>query len=139
MKSYLDIFTQSYQRVIGVTHADKDFFSAFYDAFVSDSSEAAEKFRNVDMQAQREHLRKSLDHMVYFSIDRQDSDEMTRIAGTHSKSGRDIRPELYERWLDSLIRTVRTYDPQFDEDVEIAWRVVLAPGIAYMKLRYEME
>ena len=139
MKSYLDIFTQSYQRVIGVEHAGKDFFAAFYDAFVSESAEAAEKFKDVDMEAQRDHLRKSLDHMVYFSIDRQDSDEMTRIAKAHSRSGKDIAPTLYERWLDSLVTTVRTYDPQFDEDVEIAWRVVLAPGIAYMKLRYAME
>ena len=95
--------------------------------------------KSVDMQAQRAHLRKSLDHMVYFSIDRQDSDEMTRIARAHSKSGKDIPPTLYECWLGSLIETVRTYDPQFDEDVEIAWRVVLAPGIAYMKLRHAME
>ena len=139
MKSYLDIFTESYQRVIGVHQAEKDFFAAFYDAFVRDSSDAAEKFRGVDMDAQKAHLRKSLDHMVYFSIDRQDSDEMTRIARAHSKRGKNIEPALYERWLDSLIETVSTYDPQFDEDVEIAWRVVLAPGIAYMKLRYELE
>lgn len=136
MENYLEIFTKSYQRVVAENRADKDFFTAFYDAFFSDSAAARAKFRNVDMQEQKQHLRKSLDHMVYFSIDRQASDEMTRIARAHGKSGKDISPGLYECWLDSLVRTVREYDPKFDDDVEIAWRVVLAPGIRYMQLQH---
>lgn len=137
MKNYLEIFTDSFHRVIDAEVDDVGFFATFYDAFVSDSAEAAEKFRNVDMQKQQEHLRKSLDHMVFFSIDRQATEEMLRIAAIHSKSGNDIRPELYERWLDSLVRTVRAFDPEFDDEVETAWRVVLAPGISYMQLQYE--
>lgn len=137
MKNYLEIFTESFQRVVGAKVGGVDFFAAFYDAFVSDSAEAAEKFRNVDMQRQQEHLRKSLDHMVFFSIDRQATEEMLRIAAVHSNSGNDIQPELYERWLDSLLRTVRAFDPEYDDEVEIAWRVVLAPGISYMQLQYQ--
>ncbi len=137
MQNYLEIFTESFERDVKISMAGKDFFAAFYDAFVDDSAEAAEKFRNVDMRRQREHLRKSLDHMVYFSIDRQASDEMLRIARVHSKSGNDIRPALYDSWLESLVRTVREYDPRFSDDVEIAWRVVLAPGISYMQLQYQ--
>jgi len=136
MENYLEIFTKSYQRVINEKRADKDFFTAFYDAFIDDSAAAREKFRNVDMQKQKEHLRNSLDHMVYFSIDRQASDEMTRIARAHGKSGTDVGPALYDCWLNSLVKTVHEYDPQFDDEVEIAWRVVLAPGISYMQLQH---
>ena len=136
MKNYLEIFTASFQRVVDGSVGDVDFFEAFYESFVGNSPEAAEKFRNVDMQKQREHLRKSLDHMVYFSIDRQAGDEMSRIARAHSRSGNDIHPELYLLWLDSLVSTVRAYDPDFNDEVEIAWRVVLAPGISYMQLQY---
>jgi hypothetical protein len=136
MENYLEIFTESYQRVVASSQGDKDFFAAFYDAFINDSAVAREKFRGVDMLKQKEHLRKSLDHMVYFSIDRQASDEMRRIARAHGRSGKDISPELYESWLDSLVNTVREYDPRFDDEVEIAWRVVLAPGISYMQLQY---
>lgn len=137
MTSYLEIFTESYQRVANADSPERDFFAAFYDAFVADSKEAAEKFSNVDMQKQQQHLRTSLDQMVYFSIDRQAGEELAEIAKTHSKSGRDIKPELYERWLDSLLKTVREYDPEYCDDVEVAWRVVLAPGISYMQLQYE--
>jgi hemoglobin-like flavoprotein len=137
MQNYLEIFTQSYQRVVNVTDASLDFFTAFYEVFVKDSSEAAERFRNVDMNLQRDHLRKSLEHMVYFSIDREASDEMLKTARSHSKSVRDIQPELYERWLESLLKAVRKYDPEFSDEVEIAWRVVLAPGISYMQLQHQ--
>ena len=137
MQNYLEVFTDSFLRVAEAKIGETGFFTAFYDAFVSDSAEAAEKFRNVDMQKQQEHLRKSLDHMVFFSIDRQATDEMLRVAKIQSKTGHDIRPDLYERWLESLVGTVRAFDPEFDDEVEIAWRVVLAPGISFMKLQYQ--
>lgn len=137
MKNYLEIFTASYQRVSAIAVADRDFFEAFYDTFTSLSTEAAEKFQGVDMLKQREHLRNSLDQMIYFSIDRKASDMLLNTAKTHSKSGKDIRPELYEAWLESLLQTVRKFDSQFNEETEIAWRVVLAPGISYMQAQYD--
>lgn len=137
MQNYLELFTDSFQRVINRRVGDEDFFAAFYEVFVGDSVEVAEKFSHVDMQKQREHLRKSLDQMVYFSIDRQASDEMFRIARIHSVSGNDIRPELYECWLESLLKTVSRFDPQFSDEVDIAWRIVLAPGISYMQLQHQ--
>ena len=134
--SYLDIFTQSHARVVDSRRDDKDFFAAFYDAFTARSAAAAEKFSGVDMAAQRAHLKNSLDQMVYFSIDRQAGARMEQIAATHSRSGRNISPELYTSWLDALVDTVREYDEDFDAEVEAAWRIVLAPGISYMQLMY---
>ena len=29
------------------------------------------------------------------------------------------------------------FDPKFNEEIELAWRVVLAPGIEYMKYKYD--
>ncbi len=31
----------------------------------------------------------------------------------------------------------RRYDPEFDEDVELAWRLKMAPGIDYMSFQYD--
>lgn len=136
MKNYLEIFTASYQRVSAISVADRDFFESFYQAFTGTSTEVADKFKNVDMEKQRHHLRTSLDQMIYFSIDRKASDTLLSTAKTHSKSGKNIRAELYEVWLESLLQTVRQFDTEFDAETEIAWRVVLAPGISYMKTQY---
>ena len=46
------------------------------------------------------------------------------------------RPELYDFWLDSLLRSAREFDPQFNSEIDQAWRQMLQPGIEYMRSRY---
>ena len=37
----------------------------------------------------------------------------------------DIKPELYDLWLDRLLQAVAEFDPLFDMETETAWRRVL--------------
>ena len=59
------------------------------------------------------------------------------VARLHIRSGRDIPAEYYDTWLDSLIEALGEFDPEFDADVELSWRLVLAPGISYMKFMHD--
>ncbi len=61
---------------------------------------------------------------------------LENIARTHVVNGYTITPEWYDHWLDSLILAVRYFDDKFDETVELAWRMIMAPGIAVMKYFY---
>lgn len=137
MKDYLTFFKESHARAIDAPGQREDFFDAFYDAFMSKSDEIARSFARTDMAKQKVMLHRSLSHMLQFSVERQATEELRRIARIHSKAGADLRPELYDVWLDSLLETVALFDPQFNEEIELAWRVVLAPGIAYMKFKYD--
>lgn len=137
MKNYLRFFLDSLYRVLGEPADQRDFVSRFYEIFCAESPEIEARFRDTDMERQQEMLAQSLHEMVDFSTSRVASDRLRRVADRHSIRQRDIPPELYEIWLDSLIRTVREMDPLFCDEIELAWRVVLAPGIAYMKFRYE--
>ena len=47
-----------------------------------------------------------------------------------------IGSEYYDLWLDSLLKTVRTCDPAWSEDVEKAWENVMGVGISYLCSRY---
>ncbi len=82
-------------------------------------------------------LRQSCWHMVTFSEKRQASEELRDVAVIQSRRDLNIAAPLYDIWLDSLIEAVRLFDTQFSDEVELAWRVVLAPGIAYMRFRYD--
>ncbi len=62
--------------------------------------------------------------------------ELERIAQIHSRAGRDLRPEMYDLWLECLVQAVREHDPRFDRRTEAAWRTVLERGMDYMKARY---
>lgn len=137
MADSIQQFADSYARVGARDLETGGFLDSFYRRFIGSSPLVAEKFRNTDMDRQREMLRISLDHMVYFAIDREETSEIARVAGIHSRSGSNIPESLYALWLDSLLDTVSRFDPRYDESVDKAWREALEPGIEYMKRHYD--
>lgn len=137
MKDYLTFFRESCHRVMDSELQRDEFLDAFYETFMSKSDEIATKFAHTDMQRQKEMLYQSLHHMLDFSVERKASEELRRIAERHSMSQINVEPRMYDIWLDSLIDAARSFDPRFTEEVELAWRVILAPGIAYMKFKYD--
>ena len=117
----------------------KDFFEAFSARFLSSSAEIAERFANTDMQHQKKMLRKSFYSLFAFYASGQGEDYIRRIAESHNRAHLDIRPEFYDIWLECLIATVDEYDEEFCEDTELAWRLVMTPGITYMKFKYDKD
>lgn len=136
MTDTIQQFVDSYARVGARDLKESGFFDAFYRHFIQSSPEIAEKFKGTDMTRQREMLRMSLDHMIYFAIDKEETEEIARIAASHAKSQADIPARLYDLWLESLLRTVREFDPEYNEEIESAWREGLRPAIEYMVRRY---
>ena len=139
--NYEKLFEDSYTRVvgqgIGLSDDGKLFFNAFYDAFFSKSDEICQKFANVDMVAQVGMLQKSMFHIISFYVAKTDSEYLQSIAMTHSRAQYDIKPEYYDIWLESLIETVRKMDSEFEDDIELAWRLAMTPGIQFMKFHYQ--
>jgi hemoglobin-like flavoprotein len=111
------------------------FLDRFYEILITASPEAAEKFRNTDVKKQALMLKASL-YILVLAETLEGKAHLTRIASIHSRQGRDIRPELYDVWLDCLIETVREFDPRFDPKIEAAWRRMLRPGIEFIKSKY---
>ncbi len=137
MKNYLELFLDSLYRAWVDPEQQQDFLTRFYETFMARSSEIADHFARTDMERQKAMLAQSIHEMVEFSTTRVASERLRQVAIRHNRRERDVVPELYEAWLDSLIATARESDPDFDDELELAWRVVLAPGIAYMKFRYD--
>ncbi len=134
--SFETIYDESYERTVANTVNGVTFFDAFYHAFLDSSDEVREKFRNTDMEKQKGMLKKSFYHLLVFYGSNQADDYIQKIAASHNKNHLNIRPELYDLWLDTLMQTIQQFDPQYSEEVELAWRLVLAPGITYMKFKH---
>ena len=138
MIQFESVFEESYRRVLGgTTSRGNEFFDAFYDRFIAASPRVAEKFRNVDMQQQKTMLKQSLFHLANLFKTKQIPDNLHTIAHAHSKQGNNIAPALYHFWLESLLETVRQFDPKFTPDVELAWRMICSQGIAFMVFMYD--
>ena len=130
-------FDQSYERIKHIKKNDKTFFDAFYDNFLASSPHIAKHFQSTNMEKQKAMLEKSFYSLFIFYATNNANDYLRKIAEHHSKAGHNIPPDLYDAWLESLIKTVGEFDPEYNLDVELSWRVVLSSGITYMKFKYD--
>lgn len=136
MANFVEEFNKSRARV---TEGDRgeQFFTRFYERFIGSDPEVAAKFAKTEMSHQRRMLRESFEHMLGFFTEPVDNPYIVTLARIHGTRGHNISPRLYELWLDSLVATVAELDPEHNTYVELAWRVVMAPGISFMCFFYD--
>jgi hemoglobin-like flavoprotein len=123
----------------GRCRAAPGFLEEFYERFITSSEEVRAKFAGTDMKRQVRMLEDAL-FVVAVAVQGEEGSparaDLPRIAARHSRQDLDIRPELYDRFLECLIETVRAKDPQFSAEIESAWRETMAFVIEYMRARY---
>jgi hemoglobin-like flavoprotein len=128
----IELFNDSIERC----SSKSDFLRRFYTLFLASSDAVAKKFERTDLRKQARMLKTSLYIMMLASDESERIAHLERIAKRHSRAELDIRPELYDLWLDRLLQAVKEYDAMFDAETEAAWRRVLQPGIEFMQSRY---
>ena len=124
-------FSRIFGNQVGITEAGEAFFVRFYDVFLA-SPRVREMFLRTNMGRQVTMLRRSVYELVTFYVTGTLSEPLRRVAQIHQHL--PITPDLYDRWLDALIATVREFDPECDELTEAAWRFAMTPGITYIKI-----
>jgi truncated hemoglobin YjbI len=129
---YVNEFHASFARVTEPGRCEP-FFDRFYERFVAADERVAAKFRNTEMAHQKEMLRESLAQMVDFFLKHQSNPYLVTLARIHGVRGHDIPVDLYDLWLDCLVATVKEIDPEVTDAVQLAWRIVMSPGIEFMK------
>ena len=135
MSAHVETFLASLNRCL----ATPDFLHRFYDRFTETSEEVRNKFRKTEFPRQTRVLADSLYALAVAAQGTSEGmgwHELDRLAELHDRRHLDIRPELYDTWLECLISAVREFDPEMSSDVESAWRRTLAIGIERMRSRY---
>ncbi len=114
----------------------KEFIPTFYDNFISSSQEVRDKFLNTDFNRQNQMLLNSLRVACEAVFGNAEAlRELEERGQTHSRQHLNIKPELYDLWLSSLIKAARTFDKHWDIEVEISWNFVLSEVVHHM-LKY---
>ncbi len=128
---YQKLFHDSYLRCVV---SDQDvFFKRFYELFTAADPDVSRVFAETDMERQVSLLQESLLYMIHFANSKDASIRLQRIANHHGSKEMNVPRRLFDLWLDCLVSTVREHDTQFEPQVAVAWRVFLAPGIAFIK------
>jgi len=129
------LFLDSLKRCL----AKPDFLLDFYGIFMASSDEVREKFAHTDFKRQTRVLADSLWVMAVAAQAPKDSPawgDLPRLAAMHSRTGFDIRPGLYDSWLECLLEAASKHDPQFSSEIAASWRQTLAVGIEHMRSKY---
>ena len=117
--------------------AGGNFAETFYRVFLESSTEIAPLFAKTDFEKQRKLLRATVYIMVTRNVyDPHARETLEKIGHSHGRTQLDIRPELYELWLDSVCRTVEQLDPEWTSRTEQEWRDRLRPGIELITSMY---
>jgi truncated hemoglobin YjbI len=136
-RDYRKLFHDSYLRCVV---SDQDaFFNRFYELFTEADPAISRLFAETDMERQISMLQESLLYMIHFANEKTASIRMQRIAAYHGSNGMKVPQHLFDLWMDCLAGTVRERDTQFEPHVEVAWRVFLAPGVAFIKAHCPRE
>jgi hemoglobin-like flavoprotein len=129
------LFLDSLKRCL----AKPDFLLDFYGIFMASSDEVRGKFAHTDFKRQTRVLAESLWVMAVAAQAPRESPawgDLPRLAAMHGRTGLDIRPELYDGWLECLLEAARKHDPKYSPEIEESWRHTLGVGIEYMRSKY---
>lgn len=111
------------------------FFQAFYRRLLSVDAATREKFSHTDFSRQNKVLQHGLG-LLFTYAKRGNPALLERIAARHDQNDLAVAPSYYPHFVESLLNSVREFDPEFSAAVEDAWKRSMAPGIDFIIDRY---
>jgi len=124
---------QSYIRA-----GSKKLVSEFYVRLMAASSDIRKKFEGVDMVEQTSLLSHSI-VMSFLFIDKNQQVAkkcLDDVRKTHARNNLNIKPELYDIWLECLLETVSLCDPHANDTLLSDWHDVMSVAINHIREGY---
>lgn len=123
--NFVELFNRSYEENV---HAEED---AFFEQFAENLQEASDLIGSFCSPQDKSLVEDTLLLLLDFAAHRKGNEALKRLAMSQARAG--IGPDFYDVWMATLLKTVAQLDPNFRWEDALAWRVMLAPGIEFMK------
>ena len=129
-----DSVKKSYGRCVLTRAAKEKFFHQFYELFLNSHSEINSIFVNTDFDKQVTMLKNAISMSILYAEKREELaiDVLNKIRKSHSRERKNIKPEYYTYWLESLMGTLWLCDPHFTPELEQHWRDMMQSSIDYI-------
>ena len=110
----------------------------FYEIFLDSHVDLRPLFASTDFERQKELLRKGISYVIGFANGAELSRRnLQRVRESHSKANLNIKTDLYQHWVASLMTVVKKNDPEMTDDLEILWYDALNAGVNFIKEGYD--
>ena len=116
---------------------NEGFYDTFYEKFLAKLEEIPPLFANTDFRKQKQMIRMSVRMMVRLGAGEDGTKlAISKLGESHSRRQHNIRPELYDLWLDALCESIAHHDPEYTSELEQKWRDTMQAGIKMMISMY---
>ncbi|MEZ8781238.1 globin [Vibrio splendidus] len=124
-----ELFYESFERC----RIDQEFLESFLADFCEHNPRFSERFEKIGLEQQTKMLKASI-ILIYNSAGLPSvRNSVKKLGKRHKDLGMDISEQELNEWFNSLLNTVKKYDPHYDESVEQAWTETLEVGLTIMK------
>ncbi len=133
-----ELGVEEVKRSLGRSLINGDVFTTFYDFFLRADPRIPQLFENTDWEEQKRLLRQGVNSVISFYDGSQTAKStMDRIRYTHGRDRKNIPPDLYDFWVDSMVKAVKEHDDQFTPELEERWKEILTYGADFVRSGYE--
>jgi hemoglobin-like flavoprotein len=133
----VQLVQQSWGRCLLNKSLGKDFLDAFYDELLASDPRIKPMIVRTDTAKQKDLLRHGLSMLIMYSSGSGVAKAaMQQLASRHDRTHLIVDPGLYRFWIQSLLRCVRKYDQNYEDNVGKAWNEVVEQGISVMRQAY---
>ncbi|MFA0078547.1 globin [Vibrio artabrorum] len=124
-----ELFYESFKRC----RIDQEFLESFLADFCKHNPRFSERFENIGLEQQTKMLKASI-ILIHNSVGLPSVRNSVRKLGKrHKDLGLNISEQELNEWFQSLLNTVKKYDPHYDAQVEQAWTETFDVGLKIMK------
>ncbi len=115
----------------------KDFFEKFYKNFFNVDSRVPGYFQKTNFEQQRKALRYGVEYLImYAEGSRIGETKIEELGLKHDRRHLNIPVDLYDKWMQALLTTIKQHDSSFNDELEKLWPYVLSFAIAQIKSKY---
>lgn len=116
----------------------KGFITRFYELLLASDERMPGMFSHTDWSQQNRALRRGISiALTYAGGSKIVERPMKEMADVHSRKGRvPVDPQLYVRWRESLMQSVREHDDRLTPEIERRWAEALRKTTDFFVERY---
>jgi hypothetical protein len=115
----------------------KTLFQFFYQEFINHNEAIKKALIRADTERLAVMMKESFSIIIGFSHNLIDGPSFKEVARHHGPKNLNIYPSLFKYWEESLINSVQKFDKKHSIEVELSWRLVVAPGLKYLEIVYD--